>query len=154
MSEYTKYMDEKKKQIEGKNNADDIEEETSSDEDDIRRHTSDNKTKSSIKKGIDPDVGAYQIDLNHPDSFSLAEEMEKQDRQKNKFTNGMGMGYHLDDDFGEEEMMRDMYGEEEEEDNYEHEKSMENEMRGTGGLSSFNLDIIQERDSELTNSIS
>lgn len=34
------------------------------------------KKSSGIKKGVDPDVGEYQIDLNHPDSFSIAKEMD------------------------------------------------------------------------------
>jgi len=57
------------------------------------------------------------------------------------------MGYHLDDQNEEERYLEDMYGEEEAMD--------EDKFRATGGMSSYNLDIIQEReDEDHTNSIS
>lgn len=31
---------------------------------------------AELKKGVDPEVGPYQIDLDHPDSFNLDNEME------------------------------------------------------------------------------
>jgi hypothetical protein len=53
---------------------DESEDETSSSgEDDLKRQSvgEHKKMVSGIKKGVDPDVGEYQIDLNQPDSFSI-----------------------------------------------------------------------------------
>jgi hypothetical protein len=97
---------------------------------------------SPSRVGKDPDVGDYVIDLNQPDQFELDA------KAKQRFS-AHKMGYHLDDENEREHyMMDDMYGEEEE--------AMDDEkFRGTGGLSSVHLDIIQEReDEDHTNSVS
>lgn len=95
--------------------------------------TAEEEHKSSNKKGVDPDAGAYEIDVDQPDSFSIgigqkAEEM---------FTSHK-MGYHLDDEA--EDDLEELYGEEE-----------DDRFRATGGTS-FNLEIIPEKEDEDTQS--
>lgn len=61
------------------------------------------------------------------------------ERAKERFS-AYKMGYHLNDDDQNEDEMEDLYGEEME--------MGEEQFKQTGGLSSFNLDVIQENADE------
>jgi hypothetical protein len=112
------------------------------------------KGDEKLKRGIDPDVGEYQIDLDQPDSFTLGEDLDEENykRYKEKF-GGRGMGYDFDDE-EEHEDLEDLY-----EDEGEYGEEAEDQgFRGSGtaGMSNgfSHLDIIQENEDEHDGSLS
>lgn len=144
MNQYNEYMARQKRKTTDQPHlemfADDMEETYTSSEDDLRRPSvlGEFAGDRAIKKGVDPEVGEYQIDLNQPDSFSIAKEMEDHDEPKNRFSS---VGFHLsnkDDDYGEDVPEEDEL----------HEKNY-SAFRATG--MSSNLDVIHEKpDEEVT----
>ena len=114
----------------------------------------DTKKESKLKRGIDPDVGEYQIDLDQPDSFTLGEDLDEEHykRYKEKF-GGRGVGYNFDDE-EEHEDFDDLY---EDEGEYG-EEAEERAFRGSGtaGMSNgfSHLEVIPEKEDEVDGSLS
>ena len=92
------------------------------------------EAESSVKLGVDPDVGEYQINLDHPDSFNLETQLAHD--EMNEMEKDKEMGFHLKDEEIDEIYEHEDYGYEVGEE--------ENQFRKSGFSGNYDLDIIHE----------
>jgi hypothetical protein len=90
---------------------------------------------SSVKLGVDPDVGEYQINLDHHDSFNLETQLEGDDMNEMEMVKPLS--FHPREQEIDEIYEHEEYG-------YEMGEEEEANFRKSGFSGNYDLEIIHE----------